>query len=513
MKPLIGFGESQKLDARTTEEYSLSADLLMEAAAIGMVAALEADPELRAAMDSGPVRVAAVCGGGNNGGDALAVLRRLAFSGRTGLVAVVAATMGQCAAQRLEEARRSGVNIVRADDKEAVSIVAGAGLVLDGCTGVGLRGPCRPELALLLSLVSRARGPVVAIDVPSGLGPLAAAGSDPPEPPRARVTLCVEPLKAELYYPGNRPFAGRIVPVSAVFHHAAGSGSRIRLLEERDLAGFLPGLDPDGHKGTRGALGLCAGSGGSTGAAVLAARAAQAAGAGSVTVLTRESVVPVLSSLLVSPMVRTASDPGARKYTAFAAGPGWGLDEAKDRELDRLWNSSAPLLLDADALSLLARAPRPPRCSPLVLTPHPGEFAPLAAIAGGGAGDDPDALERARRRARYDTATLLGEVAARFNAVVVFKGAVTWIGDPGGRLAVWDGRDPGLATAGSGDVLAGLAAGFLARGAAAWDAATAAVIVHALAGRAASAGGFYVAEDLIKESARLSFREVGDGNS
>ena len=125
---------------------------------------------------------------------------------------------------------------------------------------------------------------------------------------------------------------------------------------------------------------------------------------------------------------------------------------------------------------------------------------------------DPIALGRAARRMRYDTASILTEVAARFGAVVILKGSVTWVGDPDGRLAVWDGREPTLATAGSGDVLAGLAGGFLARGSGAWDAAIAAVLTHGLAGRASAAKGFYEAEALLTEAARLSYRRDIDGN-
>ncbi|MBU0927999.1 MAG: NAD(P)H-hydrate dehydratase [Spirochaetes bacterium] len=508
MRPLVGFAQALALDASTKESYGLSDDMLMESAAIGMARFLEEDEAFRVALGSSAVPAVALCGGGNNGGDALAVARRLAFSGRTGIVAVVSPRLGPVARRRLDEARLAGVSALEPTDERAARAVAEAGLVLDGAIGVGFKGPARPELAEFARLATLARGPVIAIDVPSGLGPLRSRESDPAPPVRAAATLCVEPLKAEAFYQGNRRHCGRIVPISGVFHRSAGLGSGTVLLEPGDLGAFLPEPDPDCHKGERGALAVFAGSPGSAGAAALCARGGSAAGAGSVTLLTGEALVPILSATLVSQMVRPASDPGSRRFTAAVAGPGWGADEPNARALDGLWDAAMPLALDADALGLLASAGKAPRCSPLVLTPHPGEFAPLAAVAMGADPDDPEALGLAARRARFDTAAVLAEAAARFGAVVVLKGSVTWIGDPDGRLAVWDGRDPGLATAGSGDVLAGLAGGFLARGAGAWDAAVAATLVHGLAGRAAAYKGFYEAEGLLPEAARISRRDA-----
>lgn len=516
MRPLVGFSEASRIDTETKARYGLSDDVLMEAAAMGMASALESDDALRRAMDASAVPVAAICGGGNNGGDALAAIRRLAFSGRTGLVAVVADGMGDRASRRLEEARRAGVTALRHDDARAASAVSEAGVVLDGASGVGFKGTMRPGLSALVALASLARGPVVAIDVPSGLGASRSADEDPPRPVAAAVTLCVDPLKAELYYPGYRRYAGRVMPITGVFPRSAGFGSNMSLVDGSDLEDTLPALDPDCHKGDRGALGVFAGSPGSTGAAVLCARAASAAGTGSVTLLVRDALAPILSSIVVSQMVRPVSDPGTRRYAAAVAGPGWGVDDANARALDGLWEAATPLVLDADALRLLAASRKGRRqgrrCSPLVLTPHPGEFAPLAAVAMGADPEDPQALALALRRAMYDTAAVLVETAERFGAVVALKGSVSWIGDPDGRIAVWDGREPALATAGSGDVLAGLVGGFLARGASAWDAAVAAVVTHGLAGRAAARGGFFDAEALVGEAARISFGRKPDGN-
>ncbi|MDX9897935.1 MAG: NAD(P)H-hydrate dehydratase [Spirochaetia bacterium] len=516
MRPLVGFAQSLRIDRTTKDTYALSDDLLMEAAAIGMAHILFNDDSLRRSLDAGEPPALAICGGGNNGGDALALLRRLAFSGRRGLVALVPTRLGDTCAHRLSEATRAGVTMLAPDDSRVNDAIREAGIVIDGAAGVGFKGGLRPELARLIGLMRHAPCPVVAIDVPSGLGSLPDPGLEPEQAVCASVSLCVDPLKAELYYQGNRSNAGRIIPVSGVFPVSAGRDSSVSLLEPDDLGSHLPFLDPDCHKGQRGALGVFAGCPGSTGAAVLCSKAASAAGAGSVTLLVQDQIVPILSSLLVSQMVRSATQPGTRRFDAIVAGPGWGINGANERRLDELWDSALPLVLDADALRLLAASPREPRCSPLMLTPHPGEFASLAAIAGGA--DPRDALSFAAacsvaaRRARYDTSAVLADTARHFAAVIVLKGSVTWIGEPDGRMAVWDGRDPGLACAGSGDVLAGLAGGFMARGASAWDAAIAAVISHALAGRALAFKGFYEAGDLLAPVAALASKRSLDGN-
>ena len=373
MKPLVTFAEARRLDQSTKDDYGLSDDQLMEAAAIGMAKALEGDETFSRAMDVASVPVAALCGGGNNGGDALAVLRRLAFSGRKGLVAIVSSRLGAAASRRLAEAEKAGVALCAPGDSRARTTVAEAGLVLDGYSGIGFKGASRGDLTELTRLAALARGPVVAVDIPSGLGPFCSLEADPEPPVRAAATLCVEPLKAELYFQGNRRFAGRVIPVPDVFPRSAGLASNLALLEASDLAEHTPGLDADCHKGERGALCVFAGAVGSTGAAVLCARAAAAAGAGSVTLIVRDALVPVVSALVVSQMVRPASAPGSRRYSAALAGPGWGADDDNARTLCELWDAALPLVLDADALRLLAATAKAPRCSPLLLTPHPGQ--------------------------------------------------------------------------------------------------------------------------------------------
>lgn len=319
----------------------------------------------------------------------------------------------------------------------------------------------------------------------------------------------LEPHEAELYFPGNRASAGR--GNGGVFPQSQERDAGIRLLEGADLARLLPPLDPDCHKGDRGALGVYAGALGAIGAAVLCCRAGSAAGSGSVTLFIRDELVGIAAGMLVAQMVRPVSDPGGRRLDAVVAGPGWGVDALSRRLLAGLWDADLPLVLDADALTLLAERPVARRGRPLVITPHPGEFVAVAASALGIDADDGPSRDGLRRRALFDTAAIVRDVAARLDAVVVLKNSVTWIGETGGALAVWDGRNPALATAGSGDVLAGLIGGLVARGIDPFLAAQAGVIMHGLAARAVP--GFFEAQDLIAPASRLAYQRGADGDA
>lgn len=511
MKALLTLDQARRLDSDAAGSSALSDDARMESAARGIVTALLESPALAGAMRQSDVPAAGLCGRGNNGGDALAVLRMLAGSGLHGLVAIAGGGSDALAERQRAEAAAAGVAIISPEDPEAAAAVRRAGIIIDGVSGIGFRGPWRPGLAALRDLAALARGSVVAIDIPSGIGPLVSTDIDPEPPVGSDLTLSIEPCKAELYFPGYRKCAGRIVGVGGVFPRAPERDAGIRLLEGSDLPWLLPRLDADCHKGDRGALGVYAGAIGSIGAAVLCSRAGAAAGAGSVTLVVRDELVGIASGMVISQMVRPASDPVRRRLAAVVAGPGWGVDALTRRLLDELWETDVPLVLDADALALLAERPVARRRWPLVITPHPGEFVAIAASVLGLDAGDVSVRRRIMRRALFDTAAITGEVAAGLGAVVVLKNSVTWIGEPGGTLAVWDGRNPALATAGSGDVLAGLIGGLLARACDPFEAAQAGVIVHGLAARALP--GFFEAQDLLAPAATLAYRRRPDGDA
>ncbi len=472
------------LDRRIREEAGVPEAALMENAAAGMEAVL-----VSRGLAGGTVT--ALVGKGNNGGDALAVLRRLAFRSaggrRDGLSAVLSSgEPGGLAGQQLKAARACGTRVLSWDREEPAcrELLARSSLILDGIAGTGLSGPLRPREAALAEAAGSCGAVVAAVDVPSGCG-----DGIPPGSPvlRADLTLCVEPYKVCLFRPKARPFAGEIVPVSGVFPRDSGEESPIRLLEPGDLADLVPPLRPEAHKYQRGHCLVFAGEVGTSGAAVLAARGATAGGAGLVTLHVRPDIWQAAASSLAGELVRPLppdpADLDLGRARAVVAGPGWGRDGIAAAVLRRLWDSPLPLVLDADALTLLRDLDLPARVYPLVLTPHPGE---AERLFGRPAADF--------LRSPEET---LPDLCRRWGAVVVLKTPVTWIASPDGRFAVHDGMDGSLAVGGSGDVLAGLCGALLARGLGPFEAARAAVLAHGLAGtEARKALGHYGAEAL-----------------
>jgi NAD(P)H-hydrate epimerase len=523
MSFLVSSTRAASIDAELKDRYGLNDDLLMETAADRLYLALKTLPAW-SRVEAGAALVA-VCGKGNNAGDALVMVRKAAFEGFREVSAIVPPELNAVASRRLEEARRAGVRVLAMESPEAETAIQGAGILLDGIAGTGMKGTLRAPFGRLAAKISAARGTVVAIDVPSGV----CLGSTPGAVVvQADYTLTIAPSKLELYLPGLRSFAGTIQEVEGVFPAGCAVDSGIVLLSESDLPGLVPALYPEAYKGSRGALGIHAGAVGTTGAAVLAARAASASGAGTVTVMCHEDAWLAIASSLSAQMARPVSAGPGRELSAVLAGPGWGRDATTAATLDDLLASELPLVLDADALRILASSTQDPKRqtkAPLVLTPHPGEFAGLALRATGKlCGVDSSEplvvseglarnLAEAIQGALFDTPMVLGKCAAFYEAVIVLKNHVTWIAAPDGRIAIWDGQEPALGTGGSGDVLAGLVAGLVARGAGAFEAACAGVLAHGLAGRAAAVElGFFDASVLPAYAARILYRGAIHGN-
>jgi NAD(P)H-hydrate epimerase len=515
MKSLVLSAKAANIDADAKDGYGLNDDLLMESAADKLYLALKTLDPWKCVQAGGAL--VAVCGKGNNAGDALAVVRKAAFEGHRTVAAVVPPEMNAVAGRRLEEARRAGVRVLAIGSPQAGEAIANAAILLDGIAGTGMKGSLRAPYDQLAATISAAAGTVVAIDVPSGICLGSAPGA---VVVRADYTLSIAPSKLELYLPGLRAHAGTILEMGGIFSADCAEGSRSVVLSGEDVQTLVPGLAPDSYKSSRGALGIHAGATGTTGAAVLAARAGSASGAGTVTVMCRDEVWQVLASSLSAQMVRPLSAGSGRKFAAVLAGPGWGVDTVSSDLLAGLLDSGMPLVLDADALRMLAAATVAAKRrsgAPLVLTPHPGEFVGLALRASGKAANggtiDQEDLTKTMDRALLDTPAILQQCAVFYDAVVVLKNHVTWIAAPDGRLAVWDGQEPALGTGGSGDVLSGLVAGLLARGAGAYESACAGVIAHGLSGRqAASELGFFDASVLPDYAARILYRGTISGN-
>ena len=421
---------------------------------------------------------AVLCGPGNNGGDGFVIARLLAGRGWPVRVALYG--------DRDRLKGDAAVNAARWDGEVgamSADAVDGAELVVDAIFGAGLAREV--DGAARAAIEAIGDRPCVAVDVPSGVdgntGDILGAA------PRAAMTVTFFRRK-----PGHLLVPARFLMGDL---HVADIGIPDAVLDEIRPAAFANEPDlwsgalrwprPDDHKYSRGHAVI---SGGSemTGAARLAARAAMRIGAGMVSVLCRPEARMVYAADLVGPLVVSSDNPqdfagylADPRRSAALVGPGAGVS-GETRELAiRALATGKPAVLDADALTAFAETPktlfRAIGGTQAVLTPHEGEFARLFALDG----DKPS-----RTRA----------AAARSGAVVLLKGTDTTIADPGGRVAINANAPPELATAGAGDVLAGLVLGLLGQGLPPFEAACAAAWVH---GEAASAfGPGLIAEDL-----------------
>lgn len=432
-----------------------------------------------------------VCGPGNNGGDGYAAARLLAERGWP--VRLFA-----------EGPPRAGSDAERARAECPLPAAALADfrpdagrVVIDALYGAGLSRPLEGAAAAAVRSIAEAKPPVVAVDLPSGVS--GATGQVLGCAAAARLTVTFARRKpGHLLYPG-RGLCGEVVVADIGIGDAVIGSLATRLVENRPAGwrSLLPRLEPDTHKYRRGHVGVFSGGPSSTGAARLSALAAARAGAGAVTVLSPASAMQVNAMHLTSVMLRRVDGPadavtfvGERKLRAAVLGPGFGVGEKLRKivlALLEMREGAAALVLDADAITAFAEAPASlfiaagdRGAPPLVLTPHEGEFARLFCDL---ARDTAlSKVERARK------------AAARAHGAVVLKGADTVIAAPDGRAAINANAAPWLATAGSGDVLAGIIASLTAQGMPPFEAACAAAWLHAEAGSRFGPG--LIAEDL-----------------
>ena len=459
-------------------EGGVSSMALMESA--GQAVALEVD---RRFPDKETVLV--LCGPGNNGGDGFVAARcllergykvKLGFDGDEAQLPKDAASMAGRYPGRREPLRPDLV-----DDVD---------VVVDALFGAGLARPIEGRLAHLIESVNGSGLPVVAVDVPSGID--GTTGQVRGVAIRAAATVTFFRLK-----PGHLLLPGRLhcgelsvadigIPDSVL---AEIKPQAFANQPELWLAQF-PWPKPDGHKYARGHAVAVSGPAYSTGAARLGARGALRIGAGLVTVASPRDALAVNASQLTAIMVREADD--ARGLNALLAdprknavliGPGLGVGERTKDMVRAALRTEASVVLDADALTSFADKPDElfaavaARAAPVVMTPHDGEFARLFA--------DPSALPKLDR-AR--------QAAARSGAIIALKGADTVVAVPDGRASINATTSPWLATAGTGDVLAGMILGLLAQAMPAFEGVSAAVWLHGAAAKCFGPG--LIAEDL-----------------
>lgn len=481
----------RELEAATLEALGLPSLLWMERAAAAVAREVTRLGGERA-------NVVLLCGGGNNGGDGLAAARMLHTAGLD--VSVVLAAREEAlpapARTNLDIAKRAGVRLL--DPSDIGTIIAGGTVIVDALLGTGATGAPRGDIEALLTAAGdavRASGArVVAVDIPSGLD--ASTGAAPGAVLHADVTVTFGMPKWG-HFLGRAPdLVGRLIvePLDIARQRAAALSPPLGLLYGVALARHdFVSPSRAAHKKTRGHVLAVGGCADTPGAIALSADAALHAGAGLVTVAGSERARDVALAHrreLMSVALDSLRSNDLGTYDAFVAGPGLGTDEAAERALNAVLDAAGdrPLVLDADALYLLARSG--PRALPpgSILTPHPGELARLDGCSTDQAAADLRAT--AQRVALAWGATVIAKTAG---AVVVADR--TYFVEPGSPL---------MATAGAGDVLAGTVAG-LAPGHGRDRAARLGTWLHAAAGRHAAARGEHgslVAGDLVTNLGR-----------
>jgi hydroxyethylthiazole kinase-like uncharacterized protein yjeF len=455
-------------------------------------------------------RVVVLAGSGDNGGDALYAAARLARRG----AAVLAVTAGSRVHEQAAAAlRAAGGRLASPDDAAVPAALGAADLILDGLLGIGGHGGLREPQASLAGLAARSRAVVVAVDLPSGVD--ADTGVVEGAAIQAGVTVTFGTLKPGLLIDPGARHAGvvELIDIGLGPYLDAPDASA---MQAADVAALLPRPSEESDKYRRGVVGIVAGSERFTGAAALAVGGAIRGGAGMVRLVSAAPAVAVVRMLWPEAVITVTGQDipagedvrAAGRVQAWVVGPGMGTDDEARERLAAVLDSDVPVLVDADGLTLLAaHKGLLAREAPTLLTPHAGELGRLL-------GADPADVER--RRLEHAT-----RAAASLGATVLLKGSTTVIATPGGRSAAspgeassseagaseggagshaGTGRDDQpplrvnptgtswLATAGTGDVLSGLAGSLLAQRLAAGEAAAAAAYLHGLAARLAAAG-------------------------
>ena len=428
-------------EARAAEEGHDVAELMERAGAAVAREVAERFPDAR--------RIAVVCGGGSNGGD------------------------GRIAARILREQGRDAVE---------TTAVEQADVIVDALFGTGFHGEPRPDAAATIERINAAAAPVVSVDIPSGVD--ASTGRVAADAIRAALTVTFHGRKLGLAVAPGLFHAGEVTVADIGL---APADTEHRLVTPAILS-IVPRKRPEDSKYTAGSVLVAGGAPGMTGAACLAAEAAFRADAGYVAVAVPQASLPVVEAKLLEPVKLIWADAAAaaERAGAIAIGPGLGRDAAaKALRAELLAAGDQSLVLDADALHELEPGEWGGRA---VLTPHAGELGRLLDESSGWV--DANRLEAAQR------------CAERFGCVCLLKGADTIVASPGRGVLVSVADASGLATAGTGDVLTGIVAAFLAKGLEPRLAAAAAATAHGLAARSLPQRGL-VAGDVIAALPRI----------
>jgi len=489
---ILNTSQMREADRRTIQDIGIASLVLMENAGRQVVAAIES-----LYPDLAERRVAIVCGKGNNGGDGFVVARTLLQRGLDASVFVIGrvSEIKGDARINLDILGRIGLQVVEVADESAWELhgaeIAAHDLIIDAMFGTGLQAALSGFYETVVADINEAGVPIVSIDMPSGMSAdtcdLIGDAID------ATVTVTLGAPKLPLVMPPAEAKSGEVVIAdigipSDVIDQL--EGPRIELLTRDQMRALIQPRAVDSHKGDFGRVLVVAGSMGKSGAAVLCAHGALRSGAGLVTVASPRSCQPIIAAHGFEYMTEGLDETitGTVDYAAvdavlgidadvIVAGPGLGRGEGVTTFVRELLDKcEGPLVFDADALNAFADEPsllvgREGR--DLIITPHPGEMARLV-------GCTVEDLQA-------DRLGLAGDFAKRHKLYVVLKGYRTLVATPDGKIFVNPTGSPGMATGGTGDVLAGMLAAWLAQLLDAEAACRLAVYLHGSAGELADA--------------------------
>jgi NAD(P)H-hydrate epimerase len=432
-------------------------------------------------------RIYVFAGQGNNGADALAIARMLIEKGYNIFTYLI--NPSNKLSPECEENRR---RIKDGDNKQFVEVVSSFALpvfkrqdiIIDGLFGAGLNRPLEGGYAKIVDYINHSESTIVSIDMPSGL-----FGEDNKDNNlqyiiQADLTLTFEFPRLSFLLPENAGFVGEWKALSIGLHPDALQKTKTPygLITDEDIAALIHKRERFSHKGDFGHALLIAGSRGKMGAAVLSAKSCMRSGAGLLTVHTPERGQLIMQISL--PETMTDADahpdfvtelPSLAGYNVVGIGPGLGVNDKTMAVVDKLFDAAdgRPMVLDADALNIIAANSELLHRLPqgVIITPHPKEFDRLA----GSSGNAYERIQKAR------------SMAAEQKICVVLKGAYTAVCTPSGKVFFNTSGNPGMATAGSGDVLTGIILGLLAQGYSPEESSVIAVYIHGVAGNLAAA--------------------------
>ncbi|MDE0317421.1 MAG: NAD(P)H-hydrate dehydratase [Candidatus Poribacteria bacterium] len=487
---VVTAAEMRQIDKNTIEGIGIPGIVLMETAGSEIVRAIEQHyPTAQ--------RVGVFVGKGNNGGDGLVIARQLAHAGREVQIFLVspAESFTGEARTNLDIAKNLVLQIEEILTDTSIDIL-GCELLVDAIFGTGLRGAVREPVANIINAINDLPIPILAVDLPSGLD--ADSGTPLGTCVQADRTITIGlPKRGLLVHPGAE-FAGKIEVVDIGFPQQIIDAQNIKVnwTTEKDAAAWIPVRSPASYKGSYGRVLVVAGSTGMTGAAALASEAAFRVGAGLVTLTIPKSLNPILevklSEVMTLPLPETEAGSLAESSTStileyakktksvLAIGPGLSQHPQTVKLVHQLVKENKEqglglrMVIDADGLNALAQATDLISLlgTETVLTPHPGEMARLTNI--------PISTLESNRIGTAE------EFANQYGVTLVLKGAPTVTSNPSGEIWINSTGNPGMATAGMGDVLTGIIAGLMAQNMSSETAAVLGVYLHGLAGNIAA---------------------------